>query len=134
MIADGFGVFEIDGVFLAHQLLASGIHVSASERTLVATLVVDGEGTMQLLVVVRISPTAIGIAVPQQSVVLVADDERNAHLRVVLVEFLVDAFVVEVLCLMLTESVERLVVGGNSECRCIPCPSGFGVGDGERLR
>src|SRR5574344_1774480 len=64
---------------------------------------------MKLLIVVRITPASVGIRIPKDTVVLVADHEGDCHLSIILEEFLIAPLVVHLLRLMLTKPVESLV-------------------------
>ena len=63
--------------------------------SLASVAVVEAEGFAQLLVVVWHAEAAVGVAVPEDAVVAVGDDEGHADLGVVLEEVFVLAFHVE---------------------------------------
>ena len=121
LVQVGNGKLKVEAVLTTHQLLALRVDVGAGERTFHTTLVIQLEGMVQLLVVIGITPTAVGIGIPQNAVIAVAHHKRNAHLRVVLEQLLVHSFIIEVFRLMLAQSVERLV-GGAVELQ-VPCPA-----------
>ena len=109
LVQVGNGKLKVEAVLTTHQLLALRVDVGAGEPTFHPTLVVQLEGTVQLLIVIRISPTAVRIGIPQDAVIAVAHHKRNTHLRIVLEQLLVHTFIIEVFRLMLTQSVERFV-------------------------
>ena len=77
--------------------------------TFLSLLVVEAERAVQLQVVLRIAESAVRIAVPQHTIVLVRHHKRHSHLRVILKQILVLSLHVQLLRLMLPQSVERLV-------------------------
>ena len=97
---------------MAYELLATGIDIGAGEMTGTALAVVELEGAVELQVVVGVTETAVAVAVPEEAVVLVGHHEGDADLGVILEEVLVLALHVELLALVLTQTVERLVSGG----------------------
>ena len=98
--------------FLAlDERLAAG-DIGSRQCAFDAVLVIELEHLAQLLEGVGIAPTAPGISVEKQAIALGRDHERDADLGIVLVEFLVEALVVELARLLLAEAVEGLVGGG----------------------
>ena len=62
-------------------------------------------------IVVRITPTAIAVVIPQQSIVLVGQHKRHTHLGVILEQVFVQSLHVQLLRLMLSETIESLLFG-----------------------
>ena len=85
--------------------------VGSREGAFLPVLVIEFEHVAQMLVRVGVAPAAQGVGVEQEAVPLGRDDEGNADLGVVLVQFLVQALVVELARLLLSETVEGLVGG-----------------------
>ena len=77
--------------------------------TFLSLLVVEAERAVQLQVVLWIAESAVRIAVPQHTIVLGRHHKRHSHLRVILKQILVLSLQVQLLRLMLPQSVERLV-------------------------
>ena len=99
---------EIDGILLAHQRLAVLIGIGSRQVSFPTLLVVDLESTAQLLVVLRITETAVAVRIPQQTIVLSGQHERHADLGVILEQVLVQALHIQLLRLVLAQTVERL--------------------------
>ncbi len=78
--------------------------------TFLATLIIEFEGAIQLQIVVGITKAAIRIAIPQQSIILIRQHERDTHLRIILEQILVLALHIKLLALVLTQSVECLIL------------------------
>ena len=78
--------------------------------TFLACAIIQFEGTVQLQVVIGITKAAIAVAVPKQTVVLIRQHEGDRNLGVILEEILVLALHIELLALMLTKSIESLIV------------------------
>ena len=78
--------------------------------TFTALFVVELEGTVQLQVVVGVAKAAIAVGVPQQTIALVGEDKRYRDLRVILEQILVLALHVELLALVLSQTVESLII------------------------
>ncbi len=119
----GHGILEVDAVLATHNLLSVLIYICTRELSCLAVLVVELEGTVELQVVVGLSPTAERIRIPEDTVVLVGNHEGNAHLGIVLEEVLVLALHVEFLALVLAQTIESLVVGRVEDS--VPRPSVF---------
>ena len=77
--------------------------------SLLPLLVVEAESAVQLEVVVGITKTAVGIAVPEQTIILIGHHKWYGHFRVVLEQILIFPLHVQLLRLMLSQSIERLV-------------------------
>ena len=107
----GRTIFIIDTILVADQFLALGIDIGAGEVTFAPLFVVEFKGTVELQVIVGVTKTAVAVAVPQQTVVLIGDNERYADLGVILEQILVLALHVKLLALVLTQTVESLIVG-----------------------
>ena len=95
--------FALDERFLARD-------VGSRQGALDTVLVIEFEHPAQLLEGMGVAPAAPGVGVEQETVALGGDHERNADLGIVLVQFLVEALVVELARLLLAEAVERLVL------------------------
>ena len=78
--------------------------------TFLAHAIIQFEGTVQLQVVIGITKAAIAVAVPQQTIVLVGENKRHRHFRVILEEVLVLTFHIKFLTLMLSETIESLIL------------------------
>ena len=78
--------------------------------TFASLSVVEAESTIQLQVFLRITPSAIAVRVPQQSIVLVGKHEGNADLGVILEQVLVTTLHIQFFRLVLSQAVERLIV------------------------
>ena len=107
----GRTIFIIDTILVADQFLALGIDIGAGEVTFATLFVVEFKGTVELQVIVGVTKTAVAVAVPQQTVVLIGDNKRYADLGVILEQILVLALHVKLLALVLTQTVESLIVG-----------------------
>ena len=99
----------IEGVFVTNQALAILVRIGSRQMAFPTLLVIQLEGTVQLLVVIRITPTAIAVTVPQESIVLVGQHERYAHLGIILEQVFVQPLHVQFLRLMLSETIESLI-------------------------
>ena len=108
----GGGTVElvVDGVLVAHQLLAVLVDIGTGQTAFLAMLVEELEGATQLQVVVGIAKTAVAVRVPQNTVVAVGEHKGYADLGVILEEVFVAALHVQLLRLMLAETIEGLVV------------------------
>ena len=84
--------------------------ISTCYRSLFSVLVIQLEHIPQLGIIVRIAETAERIAVKKHAVIFVGNDERNGNLRVVLEEFFILSLVIELIRLVLSQSVESLIV------------------------
>ena len=98
-------VFEVQRILAADE----GIHIRAWRRGVgtrdcpfLALLIEELEDRAELGVIVRIPKAAQGIAVEQDAIVLVGDDEGDGDLRVVLEELLVLSFIIELVGLVLS--------------------------------
>ena len=107
----GRTIFIIDTILVADQFFALCIDIGAGEVTFATLFVVEFKGTVELQVIVGVTKTAVAVAVPQQTVVLIGDNERYADLGVILEQILVLALHVKLLALVLTQTVESLIVG-----------------------
>ena len=97
-------VFEVQRILATNE----GVHVRAWCRSIgtrdcpfLALLIEELEDRAELGVIVRIPKAAQGIAVEQDAVVLVGDDEGDGDLRVVLEELLVLSFIIKLVGLVL---------------------------------
>ena len=88
--------------------MALPISIGACEMSGVAVLVVEAEGLVQLQIIVGITKTAVGVAVPKETVIFVRHNEGNGHFGVVLEQVFVFAFQVELFRLVLPLSRRRL--------------------------
>ena len=79
--------------------------------TLATLFIIEFESTVELQVVVGITKTTVAVRIPQQSVVLIREYERNADLGVILEQILVLTLHVKLLALVLTQAIESLIVG-----------------------
>ena len=66
------------GVLVAHQLLAVLVGVGSRQVALLAVLVIEFEGPVQLQVFLRVTPAAVAVGIPQQTVVVARQHERHA--------------------------------------------------------
>ena len=105
----GQGKLIVDAVFSPHYLVAVFGNIRSREAPFLPILVIKGESAVQLQIVVWIAEAAIAVAVPQNAVILVADNERYAHFCVILKKVFVLSFHVQLFALMLSESVESLI-------------------------
>ena len=106
----GRTIFIIDTILVADQFLALCIDIGAGEVTLATLFVVEFKGTVELQVIVGVTKTAVAVAIPQQTVVLIGDNKRYADLGVILEQILVLALHVKLLALVLPQTVESLIV------------------------
>ncbi len=81
----------------------------AGETALYIVLVVDLESLIELGVFTLVAPTGEGVVVPKDTITLVGYEERNRDLGVVLVELLILSTIVELLGLMLAETVDCVI-------------------------
>ena len=104
-------VFVIQGILAAdHIVTIETTVIKPGQGAFLAVPVVQLEHLPKLLIRLGIAPAAQRIGVEQEAVAPGRHDERNADLRVVLVQFLVLPLVVEFARLLLPEAVEGLVV------------------------
>ena len=97
--------------FLAlDERLATG-DVGSRQCAFDTVLVIELEHLAQLLEGVGVAPAAPGVGVEQEAIALGGDDERDADLGIVLIEFLIESLVVELARLLLAQAVESLVFG-----------------------
>ncbi len=67
---------------------------------------------VQLQIISGVTKPGKRIVIPKQSVIFTGNNERNRHFGVVLVQGLVPSLVIEFIGLVLSQSVERFVIGG----------------------
>ena len=105
-------VLEIDGVFALHEGCSGFVSgdVGAGQGALLPLFVIKLEYAAELLVVLGISPTAKGIAIPEDAIVVGGDYEGDGDFGVVLEKLLVLPFIVEFIALVLAEAVDALFV------------------------
>ena len=103
-------ILEIELRFVTDYGLAVFRDICTCETAFLALRVIELEHISQLLVIGRISETHHRIAVHQDAISLVGNDERYGYLSIVLEEFLVLSLIVKLICLMLSEAVERLII------------------------
>ena len=103
-------ILKVNAIFASNNLLTILIHISTCQLTFLTILIIEFEGTVELEIIFRITPTAIRIRIPEDTVVFIRDDERHTHLGIILEEVFVLTLHVEFLTLMLTETIERLVI------------------------
>ena len=125
-------ILVVDGGLVLLQEPAVGGHVFACKRAGMAVLVVELEDLPELAVRLGIAPAAERIGVEENPVAPGGHDEGYADLGVVLVEFLIEALVVEFAGLLLPEAVERLVRGGIEDRVHGPGFPAFRLDRGER--
>ena len=102
-------IFIIDGIFVTNQFLAILINIGTCQMTFFSLLVVKFESTIQLKIVIGITKTAVAVGIPQDTIVLIGEYERNRHLGIILEQVFVLALHIELLGLVLSESVESLI-------------------------
>ena len=78
-------------------------------------LVVQLESTIQLQIVIGITPTAITVRIPQQTIVLVGKHERHADLSIILEQVFILSLHIQLLRLVLPQAIESLIVGAVEE-------------------
>ena len=103
-------ILKVNAIFASNNLLTVLIHISTCQLTFLTIFIIEFEGTVQLEIIFRITPTAIRIRIPEDTIVFIRDDERHTHLGIILEEVFVLTLHVEFLTLMLTETIERLVI------------------------
>ena len=103
-------ILKVNAIFASNNLLAVLVYISTCQLTFLTILIIEFEGTVQLKIIFRITPTAIRIRIPEDAIVFIRDDERHTHLGIILEEVFVLTLHVEFLTLMLTETIERLVI------------------------
>ena len=103
-------ILKVNAIFASNNLLTILIHISTCQLTFLTILIIEFEGTVELEIIFRITPTAIRIRIPEDAIVFIRDDERHTHLGIILEEVFVLALHIEFLTLMLTETIERLVI------------------------
>ena len=103
-------ILKVDAVLTSHERLGTRSGVRARERTLTSVLVMEREDAMQLGVVKRIAKATEAVAVEEDAVIVARNDERHAHLRVILEQLFVPPLHVPLVSLMLPETVESLAV------------------------
>ena len=104
-------IFIIDRVLIAHQFPTHAVYVGTSKMTFFACTIVELESTIQLQVVVGIAKTTEGIRIPQQTIVLIRQHKWDRDFCIILEQILVFALHVELLALVLTQAIERLIIG-----------------------
>ena len=65
---------------------------------------------IELQVTCRVTKATIAVTIPQNTIVPIADNERNTYLCVILEKVFVLAFHIEFLRLMLSQTVESLII------------------------
>ena len=103
-------ILKVNAIFASNNLLTILIHISTCQLTFLSIFIIEFEGTVELEIIFRITPTAIRIRIPENAIVFIRDDERHTHLGIILEEVFVLALHVEFLTLMLSETIERLVI------------------------
>ena len=74
--------------------------------------IIKSEHLPELLEVLRISETHHRIAVHQDTITLVGNDERNGYLCIILEELLVLSLIVEFISLMLSKAIQGFILRG----------------------
>ena len=113
-VLDGKFVLVKEAVFLLHQHPGFGG---------VGAFQLQVKDLSQLLVGLVGAPSAQGIGVEEEAVAFAGNHHGNTHLGVVLVEFLLAAFVVKLPGLMLAQAVKSLVRGTVKRERSAPAVS-----------
>ena len=103
-------ILKVNAIFASNNLLTILIHISTCQLAFLSILIIEFESTVELEIIFRITPTAIRIRIPEDAIVFIRDDERHTHLGIILEEVFVLTLHVEFLTLMLTETIERLVI------------------------
>ena len=93
--------------------LAVAVGVGTGKVSCHTILVIETESAVQRQVLTGVAEAAIAVAVPQNAIAFVAHHKGHADLGVVLIEFLVQPFHVQLVGLVLSESIEcfAFVVG-----------------------
>ena len=99
----------IYGVLVTHQPFAVLIRIGTRQVTFPTLLVVELEGPIQLQVFLGITPAAVAVRVPQQTIVLARQHERHANLRVILEQVFVQTVHIQLLRLVLAQTIEGLI-------------------------
>ncbi len=112
-----YEMLEVDGVLALHYLRSVGPlgSVGACQRAFLAILVINLEHLAELAVGLGVAEAAQRIAVPEDAVVVGRHHEGHRHLGIILEKFFVASLVVEFVALMLTESVDALLVAQRFE-------------------
>ena len=119
-VPDGPFILEEQAVFPTdhgpgHQARTHpAAHVGAGQSALSTVLIIEFKHLAQLAVRLRIAPAAQRIRIEQQAVTSGGNHERNAHLGIVLEQFLAAALVVELPGLVLAQAIERLVLAADA--------------------
>ena len=92
----------VDAVFFAYQPFTVAVDIGASEMSLPTLLVVEFEETAQLQILLRVTKTAVAVAVPQQTIVLVGEHKGDRHLSIILEQVLALTLHIELFTLMLS--------------------------------
>ena len=103
-------IFVINRILITYQFLTLGIHIGTCQVTLLAILIIELERTVQLQIVVGIAETAVRIRIPEQTVVLIRQHKGDRHFRVILEKVLVLPLHVKLFTLVLSETIERLIL------------------------
>ena len=103
-------ILKVNAIFASNNLLTVLVYISTCQLTFLTILIIEFEGTVELEIIFRITPTAIRIRIPEDAIVFIRDDERHTHLGIILEEVFVLTLHVEFLTLMLTETIKRLVI------------------------
>ena len=104
--------FVIERVLLTYDGIALRRNVAGSQAAFPAVGAIYLELFAELPVWFRVAPAAEGIVVHKDSVVPVADYERNRNLGIVLIQFLVASLMVEFERLLLPKAIEGFPVRG----------------------
>ena len=91
-----------------HVFLARNI--CTGQSTFLALFIIKFEDITQLWVIARVTETAERIAVPKHTVVFIRHDEGYRHLCIVLEQFLILTFIVELIRLVLAQAIESLII------------------------
>ncbi len=95
-------IFIIDTILITHEFLTIAIDIGPCQMSFLSLTIIELKGTIELQIVVWITKTAITITIPQDTIILIRENKRNADFSIILEEILVLTFHIELLTLMLS--------------------------------
>ena len=111
-ILDRYQIFIIDFVLFSDQRLYRRgpiLIISCSQCTRLSFLIIQFKDIGQFRIRAFIPETTQGIIMPEYSIPFGGNDKRNAYFRIVLEQFFVFSFIIELVALMLPQTVQSFL-------------------------
>ena len=111
-ILDRYQIFIIDFVLFSDQRLYRRgpiLIISSGQCTGLPFLIIQFKDIAQFSIGAFIPETAQGIVMPEYSIPFGGNDKRNAYFRIVLEQFFVFSFIIELVALMLSQTIQSFL-------------------------